>query len=107
MSFAHHLGVVVRLASTSESRKPFLRVDVSLYFPPVVGQDKRMAARVSGIEARDAMMRGLDALPPAEEMEVDLNAAMDAAEEAIKEAFGNAGLAVPTMVRFKSFVTQG
>ncbi len=104
---AHHTGIVVRLSSDSEVRKPFLRVDVSAFFAPEVGADKIMSARVGGVEGADAMIRGLGQLPPVEEIEIDLNFAADTAEESIKEAFTNAGLPTPQMVRFKSFVIQG
>ena len=104
---AKHSGKVVRLSSDSEVRKPFLRVDVSCYFAPEVGGDKVMAARVGGAEGADAILRGLGQLPPVEEIEIDINFAIDSAAENIKEAFTNAGLPIPKMVRFESFVIQG
>ena len=100
-------GIIVRLASDSEVRKPFLRVDVSCYFAPEVGADPIMAGRLGSDEGSDAIIRGLGNMPPVEEIEIDQNFAQDTAEESIKEAFTNAGLPTPQMVRFGSFVIQG
>ena len=100
-------GIMVRLSADSEIRKPYLRVDVSLFFPGETGADEIMAGRLGGAEGKDAANRGLGSMPPVEEVELDQNFAQDTAEEAIKEAFTSAGLPAPLKVRFSSFVIQG
>ena len=100
-------GIVVRLASTSEGRKPFLRVDVHCFFDKAIAADKVLAARLAGFESADAIIRCLGNLPTVEDIEVDQNSAQDAAEEAIKQGFANSGLPVPHRVRFQTFDLQG
>jgi hypothetical protein len=100
-------GIVIRLASDSESRKPFLRVDVTIYYAAELGADELVVARLTGAEGKDAAIRGLGNMPPVEEVEGDQNFAQDTAEEQIKESFTNQGLPAPQKVKFSSFVIQG
>ncbi|GIX06672.1 MAG: hypothetical protein KatS3mg115_1075 [Candidatus Poribacteria bacterium] len=102
-----HSGIVVRLQSENEARKPYLRVDVVLQYPAEVQKDKVLAARLEGAEGRAAVRRGLAELPTAEQIERDQNFAADEAKQSVIESLQEQGLPTPTKVIFTDFVIQG
>jgi len=104
-----HPGVIVRINSDADGRKPYLRVDCVLqYTESVAGAESTSMTRMSGGEGKALIGRGLlRNLPTAEEIESDQLFHQDEAADAIREVLVEAGFPAPAQVIFPSWVIQG
>jgi hypothetical protein len=104
-----HPGVIVRINSDAQGRKPYLRVDTVIRYTPDVAQANAEAlTRLRGGEGKAIVVRGLlSILPTAEQIEADQLLRMDDAADAIRKAITEAGFPPPVRVVFSSWVIQG
>jgi flagellar basal body-associated protein FliL len=102
-----HEGIVVNLSSETEGRRPLLRVDVTLQYDEKTAKDKEYKAKLTGAEAKAAILRALAELDPVEVITEDKAAAIENAAEAIKQKITEAGLPAPLDVKLTNFVIQG
>lgn len=94
-------GIVVGIPS-SEGRRPKLRADIVLVYPG--GTD---TTRIAGAEGKAAVLKGLSALPTVEEIEKDMQFAIDEAADSVKSMIQQEGLEPPQAVRVVGFIIQG
>ena len=104
-----HPGVIVRINSDTDGRKPYLRIDAVLQYPEnVASAETNRMARLGGGEGKALIGRGLlRNLPTAEEIESDQLFHQDEAADAIREVLVEAGFPAPSQVIFPSWVIQG
>jgi len=104
-----HAGVIVRMKVDDPARKPYLRCDVFLQYPPGITADAAAKmAELAGSQGKRLIMEGLlRDMATAEEIEADQLFHMERARKAIREVIIEAGFPAPLRVLFSSWVIQG
>ncbi len=104
-----HPGVIVRINSDTEGRKPYLRVDAVLQYTAAVAKaEATNMARLGGGEGKALCVRGLlRNLPTAEEIESDQLFHQEEAADALREVIVEDGFPAPIKIIFPSWVIQG
>jgi hypothetical protein len=104
-----HPGVIVRINSDAEGRKPYLRVDAVIqYADSVASSESSAMVRLGGGEGKALCVRGLlRNLPTAEEIESDQLFHQDEAADAVREVIVENGFPAPLKIIFPSWVIQG